>query len=79
MYSIFVKKALNRLHQLEVLGSRLVVEYAKKSHEQLVAQNSHRYLLLIRTLNLIRSIYARIAMHCGTKHAFVDFFVSSKN
>ncbi|XP_020907510.1 RNA-binding region-containing protein 3 [Exaiptasia diaphana] len=35
-------KALNRLHQLEVLGSRLVVEYAKKSHERLAAQNSHR-------------------------------------
>ncbi|XP_031556072.1 RNA-binding region-containing protein 3-like [Actinia tenebrosa] len=35
-------KALNRLHQVEILGSRLVVEYAKKYHERLSAQNSHR-------------------------------------
>ncbi|KAK3704744.1 hypothetical protein QZH41_009744 [Actinostola sp. cb2023] len=35
-------KALNRLHQLEILGSKLVVEYAKKHHTRLASQNAHR-------------------------------------
>jgi hypothetical protein len=38
-------QALGRLHQLEVLGQRLVVELAKSQHKHLAGQERTRYII----------------------------------
>ena len=37
-------QALTQLHQIEVLGSRLTVEYAKPYHEHLAARQCTRWV-----------------------------------
>lgn len=44
MISLNDMQALSQLHQVEVLGSRLIVEYAKPYHEHLAARQCSRYV-----------------------------------
>ena len=44
MISLNGVQALSQLHQVEVLGSRLIVEYAKPYHEHLAARQCSRYV-----------------------------------
>jgi hypothetical protein len=43
MFLLPKKQALGRLHQLEILGQKLVVEFAKCQHKHLAAQERTRY------------------------------------
>ena len=50
MISLNDLQALSQLHQIEVLGSRLIVEYAKPYHEHLAARQCSRYVNAVFTI-----------------------------
>lgn len=51
-FSFVISQALNRLHQLEILGQRLVVEFAKNQHKDLASKERTRYSILIYLLKI---------------------------
>ena len=51
---ILLTKALGRLHQLEILGHKLVVEFAKSQHKHLAAQERTRYIHYFTKQNLLK-------------------------